>query len=227
MKSLNIIFLFFVVVMLSACGPAMVTKQQAFPNMYNEKPVSILVFSPINQSTAADAKDYYNTTIAEPLSMSGYYVFPIEVVNEIMKSEGYSDTEMILDVPPQKFREHFGADAVMIITIKEWNTSYYVIGGNVTVSIDYIIKSTKTGETLWTYSDTLKVNTTGQNRAGGVAGLVLQVVETAVKTAVTDYVPIALRLNYMSLSGIPAGNYSPYHGKDMNVSILKDKTENK
>jgi hypothetical protein len=35
----------------------------------------------INNSTAAEAPDYYSTTIAEPLTRMGYYVLPIEVTN--------------------------------------------------------------------------------------------------------------------------------------------------
>ncbi|HKK00798.1 MAG TPA: GNA1162 family protein [Desulfuromonadales bacterium] len=210
---------------LTACGPNMVTKKQAYGEMYKEKPVSLLVLPPINQSTAADAKEFYDTTIAEPLTLHGYYVFPIEVIDSIMRNEGYPDTEELVNVPPQKFKDLFGADAVMFIVIKKWDTSYYVIGGNVKVSISYIIKSTTTGDVLWRYHDTLKVDTTGQNRVGGIAGLVLQTVETAVKTAMTNYVPIARRLNFIALNAIPAGKYSPVYEKDMKQRISKSQTQ--
>lgn len=205
---------------LTACGPKLLTKQEAFPQLYAEKPVSVLVLPPINQSTAADAKEYYQTTIAQPLALKGYYVYPIEVVADLLKNEGVYATEEMLNMPPQKFKEFFGADAVMFIVIDKWDTSYYVIGGNVTVGISYIMKSTTTGEVLWQYRDSLKVDTTGENRVGGIAGLVLQMAETAIKTAMTDYVPIAQRVNYMALVSMPDGKYLPTYGKDMQQRVV-------
>ena len=49
----------FSIIILSGC--AVITKGEAFPEMYNEKPVSILVLPPINESTAADAKALLKT----------------------------------------------------------------------------------------------------------------------------------------------------------------------
>jgi len=102
-----------VLLILTSCAPSQTTKQEAFPKMYSDRPSVILVLPPINQTTAADAKDYYSTTIAEPLSYVGYYILPIEVTNDILKSEGIYDTELISNVPLQKFKDFFGADAVM------------------------------------------------------------------------------------------------------------------
>ncbi len=85
---------------LSACVPT-VTKKEAFPGMYQERPLSILVLPPVNQTTAADAKEFYGTTLAEPLSYAGYYIFPIEVVTSVMQHEGAYDTETLVNIPPQ------------------------------------------------------------------------------------------------------------------------------
>lgn len=216
MKFLKLAILLLVAFSVTACGPQLITKKEAFPEMYQVKPVAILVLPPINQSTAADAKQYYETTIAQPLTMKGYYVFPLQVVDDLLNNEGVSSTDELLNVPPQTFKEQFGADSVMYILINKWDTSYYVLGGNVKVAISYILKSTETGETIWHYKDSLTVDTGGENRAGGIAGLVLQLAETAIKTAMTDYVPIAARVNNMALVSIPDGQYSPRHDKDMN-----------
>jgi len=209
--------------LLTACGPTHMTKYDAFPKMYAERPLAILVLPPINETTAADAKEYYSTTIAEPLSFSGYYVFPIEVISEIMKNEGLYDTEAILNLPPDKFKEYFGADAVMYIWIKKWSTSYYVVGGNVSVSIRSAIKSTTTGEDLWQYEGTIIEDTTVTSSGGGLAGLAVAIVATAVKTAATDYVPIAKRANYMILNAIPYGRYHPMHDKDREEKAVIEK----
>ncbi len=89
------------------------TKQAEFPQMYEENPASILILPPINESTDAEAKDYYSTTIPIPLLLHGYYVFPYELTSEILKQEGIYDSELLRDLPLGKFHEYFGADAVM------------------------------------------------------------------------------------------------------------------
>lgn len=219
--------LFFILFLLSACGPTYTTKKDAFPNMYQERPLSVLVLPPINMTTAADAKEYYVTTVAEPLSFAGYYIYPIEVTTDILKTEGLYDTEIIVNLPPQKFKQYFGADVVMYIKILRWDTSYYVIGGHVTVAVDCLLKSTTTGRDLWKYDGTIQLDTTGDSGgAPGLAGLLVKIIATAIKTAATDYVPLAKRANIITISSMPYGKYHPNYDKDREDKIiLKKKTE--
>ena len=221
----KIIILILSLIIINGC--AIITKGEAFPKMYKEKPVSILVLPPINESTAADAKEYYSTTIAEPLSFAGYYVFPIEIVNEVLKQEGIYDTELIVDLDASKFKEYFGADAVLFTKIIAWNTSYYVVGGNVKVHIAFDLVSTKTGETLWSYNDKLTVDTTADdNELGGAAGLLLQLAATAVQTAAQDYTPLAKKVNTTVLKTIPFGIYHTKHGTDQSLTGVEKKKMN-
>ena len=208
---------------LTACGPKHITKYEAFPKVYAERPLAILVLPPINETTAADAKEFYSTTIAEPLSFSGYYVFPLEVISEIMKNEGIYDTETLTNLPPHKFKEFFGADAIMYIWIQRWSTSYYVLGGNVSVSIRSVIRSTTTGDDVWQYEGTIVEDTTVTSTGGGLAGLAVAVIATAIKTAATDYVPIAKRANYMIINSIPYGKYNPGYDKDREEKVIIEK----
>ena len=220
------IILILSLIILNGCA-TIITKGEAFPKMYQEKPVSILVLPPINESTAADAKEYYSTTIAEPLSFAGYYVFPIEIVNEVLKQEGIYDTELIVNLDASKFKEYFGADAVLFTRIISWNTSYYVIGGNVKVHIAFDLVSTKTGETLWSYNDKLTVDTTADdNDIGGAAGLLLQLAATAVQTAAQDYTPLAKKVNITVLQTIPFGIYQTQHGTDQSLTGVEEKKMN-
>ncbi len=209
--------------MLSACAANTVAKKDAFPVMYQERPASILVLPPINETTAADAKEYYSTTLAEPLSYMGYYVFPIEVVTDVMQYEGAYDTENLMQVPPQKFREYLGADAVLFVRITKWDTAYYVIGGHVTVGVAFHLKSTTTGSELWKYEGMIRVDTGGGGGGGGLGGLIAQIVVTAIKTATTDYVPIAKRANAIVISTIPSGKYHPMHGQDQDIRVIQRK----
>ena len=211
-----------ILLILSACAPT-VTKQEAFPGMYQERPLSILVLPPINETTAADAKEFYGTTLAEPLSYAGYYIFPIEVVTDIMQHEGAYDTETLVNIPPHKFKDYFGADAVLYSRITHWDTAYYVVGGHVTVGVAFLLKSTTTGTELWKYDRVLQVSTGGGGGGGGLAGLIVQVVVTTIRTATTDYVPIARQANLMVLSNLPYGKYHPMHGKDQDTTVIQKK----
>jgi hypothetical protein len=221
MKTKRLLFLeIFCVLVLTACGPKYITKYESFPKVYAEHPLAILVLPPINETTAADAKEFYSTTIAEPLSFSGYYVFPLEVISEIMKNEGIYDTETIMNLPPHKFKDFFGADAVMYIWIKRWSTSYYIVGGNVSVSIRSVLRSTTTGDDLWQYEGTIVEDTTVTSSGGGLGGLAVAIIATAIKTAATDYVPIAKRANYMIINSIPYGKYNPNYDKDREQKVI-------
>jgi len=228
MKNIKLIYLLsLLLILVSACGPKYISKKDAFPNIYEERPLSILVLPPINMTTAADAKEYYATTIAEPLSFAGYYIYPIEVTTDILKNEGLYDTEILGGLPPEKFKQFFGANAVLYIKILKWDTSYYVIGGNVTVAVDCLLKSTTTGRDLWKYDGTIVVDTTGgSGGSGGLAGLIVKVIATAIQTAATDYIPIAKQANIITISSMPYGKYHPNFDKDRDVQIiLKKKPE--
>ena len=217
MRLIQLIILSFILIITGCAGTG--TKGQAYPEMYVEKPVSIFVVPAINHSTAADAPILYESTINEPLSNAGFYVLPIEVTDRFLRNEGLADGELLIDVPPQKFAEHFGADAVLYVDIKKWDTNYYVIGGNVVVGASFLMKSCKTGQTLWSYQDEIPVDTSGSSQGG----LLAAVIATAIATSMQDYVPVARNVNLMTLKSIPFGKYHNMHGKDQSQSIKLSK----
>lgn len=217
----HIVIFVVLAMMVSACVPTMVAKKDAFPEMYNERPLSILVLPPINETTAADAKEYYLTTVAEPISYAGYYVFPIEVTNDILKSVGLHDTEMVNDVHLQKFKEFFGADAALFVKIVKWDTNYAILAGNVAVGIECTLKSTTTHNNLWQYKGTVVIDTSGGSSGGGIGGLIAKIIVTAIATASTDYVPIAQKVNYMVIGSMPYGKYHPSFDTDREEEIIQ------
>ena len=179
----------------------------------------------MNESTAADAKEYYSTTIQEPLAFTGYYTFPYPITSGILKMEGIYDTELLVNLPLSKFKEYFGADAVLFTTIKKWDLSYMVLAATLTVSIDCKLKSTTSNQALWKYTGTVVVDLSGGNTGGGLAGLIVKVIVAAVQSAVADYVPYARQANYRALSSIPYGKYHPQHNKDQNVQFIDQTPE--
>jgi len=191
-------------------GPSYTTKAEEFPKMYDQKPRSILILPPMNESTDAEAKDYYMTTVEIPFASMGYYTFPVEMVSDIMKQEGVYDTELLYNMPLTKFYDYFGADTVLFTNISKWDISYAVIASSLTVSIDARIVSTKTSEELWKYTGTVVVDLSGGDTGGGIAGLIAKVVIAAINTAASDYVKHAHTANRRLIYTLPFG---PYHDK--------------
>ncbi len=197
-------------------GPQYLSKQEAFGTVYSERPKSILVVPAVNQSTAADAGNYYSATIAKPLTEQGYYVLPITITDQILNQAGISDGAQLLSVPAKRLGELFGADAVLYVTINLWDTNYFVLGGNVTVKLEYRMVSTTTNENLWRYKDQVVVDTSGS----GNNGLLGAIIETAINTSTQDYLPVAHQVNSRSIYTMPYGLYHPQHGQDGIVRVV-------
>jgi len=204
----------------TGCGHAYITKGAAFPKMYDQQPKSLLILPPMNESTDAEAKDYYMTTIEVPFALMGYYTFPSEMVSDIMKQEGIYDTELIYNMPLNKYYEYFGADAVLFTKIKKWDVSYMVFASTLTVSIEAKIVSTKTSEELWKYTGTVVVDLSGGNNGGGLASLIAKVVVAAINTATADYVKYAKIANNRIIYTLPVGPYNEYYMKDQSVRLI-------
>tara|TARA_Y100000768_G_C23877447_1_gene633490 strand:+ start:210 stop:899 length:690 start_codon:yes stop_codon:yes gene_type:complete len=217
MSKIKKIFLLLICGVLIANCTSTQIKLDAYPAMYDERqPVSILVIPAINQSTAAEATDYFNVTINEPLSNTGYYTMPVEIVKDIFLKEGIVDSTMIKGIPTSLFKKNFGADAVLFITIKSWDKNYAVLAANVEVSLEYVMLSTTTNEVLWSYSSTVVLDTTAQSSGFIIADLI----STAISTAAADYVPLAMQANYQAFVGLPHGKYSDRHGQDGQDQIV-------
>lgn len=199
-------------VAISGCAgtQTMETKRSEFPAMYTaKKPVSIVVVPAINESTAAEAGDLLNVTVAQPFANHGYYVLPVPIVADIFKREGILEGTQVKGIPASLFKKNFGADAVMFLTIDNWDKNYMVLAANVTVGIEYVLLSTETNEVLWADKKVVVVNTSGSS-----GNILADLVSTAVSTAMTDYVPIAFQVHAAAVKSMPYGKYHPESGKD-------------
>lgn len=205
------------VLLMFASGCAQTTtKRLAYPDMYgNGKPVTILVIPAINESTAADAGDFLNVTVTQPFSNQGYYVLPMPIVTDIFQREGIIEGTQAQGIPTSLFRENFGADAVLFMTIESWDKNYIVIGGNVTVGIEYVLLSTNTNEVLWSYEQQIVVDTSGSS-----GNILADLITTAVVTGVTDYVPVAFSVHAAAMKAMPFGGYHPRSGADGEVKSV-------
>lgn len=213
MKNLTILSV--AALLLISCGSAssLVTLDQKYPLMFEEQPLSIVIMPPINQTNHAEAKDYFYTSLYTPLCEKGYYVYSPYMTMELFQQESAYDAELFLESDLSKFRSVLGADAAMFTIIKSWQRSN--VGGRITVDIRYILRSTKTGQTLYTREGNITVDTSINVGGGGIYGLLANAVATAVNTAATDKIVAGRKCNAYVLSDMPTGKYSQLFGKDM------------
>lgn len=212
---MKLFLVFVMLVSITSCGTA---KKTLYPGMYGEMPSSILFLPIVNKTTSAEAQLLYSSTVAEPLSNSGFYVFPIEITNEFFKREGITLGDQLKGISPMKYHQMFGTDSILAVTIHKWDTNYYVVGGNVTVELECTITSAKTGNVLWTQRKAHVVPTTGSS-----GNIIADLIVTAINSATVDYVPIAQRLNVMVFNTMPYGKNHKRHLRDQDDIIQETK----
>jgi hypothetical protein len=202
-----------VAVLLSNCSTTTpLTKSVAYKGMYEEKPVVILLMPPVNRSTEVDAKEYFHSTLNIPIANAGYYVISPFLSMEILKKESAYDSELFLDNSLSKFGEVFGADLALFTIINKWDKN--AISAKVYVEIEYIFKSIKTNEIIYTRKGSVTYDTSVNTGVGGGLGLLANVVASAINTAATKYVDVARACNAYTFNDLPAGKYSPMYEQD-------------
>lgn len=206
----KIISLVIAVITLASCSTPKTLGEQ-YPGMYEEKPLTIAIMPPINQTTHAEAKDYFYTTMYMPLCEKGYYVYSPYLTMEMFQQESAYDAEMFLEADLTPFRNVLDADAAMFTIIKDWRRNN--VGGMLTVNVEYILRSTKTGQTLYTREGEIKVDTS-VNGGGGGFGALVGMIATAINTAATDKVVAGRKCTAFVLSDLPSGKYSSLYEKD-------------
>lgn len=179
---------------------------------YAHRPGSIVVVPVINTSPEVTADSVFISTISRPLAERGYYVFPVYLTSMLLRDLGLTEAGHIHQLPPSRFFELFGADAVLFVTIKDWSTKYLVLASSVVVEMEYELKDTKSGLTIWKNDQVYH-----QDSGGGDA--ISMAVNAALNALVTDYLPLARIANQMAFlppKGLPAGPYHADFQKDQN-----------
>ena len=195
----------------TSCGTMnTVTRESQYAKMYEEKPVTLLVMPPINNSTNVEAKDLLYTSISRPLVEAGYYVISPLLAMDVLKAESAYDSEMFFDAPLTAFQNYFGADAVVFSVIDTWAKK----GMGIETKIRYIIKSAYTNDTLFERSCDLYLDLSVDSGANGILGALVDLAASAINTAATDHIKAARKANYYILRDIPRGKYSPEHMLD-------------
>jgi hypothetical protein len=124
-------------------------KTYDYTNYRAHFPKSILVLPPLNETTDVKGTYSYLSTITRPLGELGYYVYPVEVVDQFFKENGMPTAGEMHQAPLDKLREVFGADAVLYITLERYGTKYLIINSVTEVQARCKLVDTSTGLLLW------------------------------------------------------------------------------
>lgn len=216
----KIIYLLIIICLSTACGvTSTITRESQYAKMYEEKPITLLVMPPINNSANVEAKDLLYTSISRPLVEAGYYVISPLLAMDVLKAESAYDAELFFDAPLTAFQNYFGADAVVFSVIDTWAKK----GLGIQTKIRYVIKSAYTNEILFDRSCDLYLDLSVNSGANGMLGALIDLAASAISTAATDHIVAARKANYYILRDIPRGKYSPDHllDKDM-IAEKKD-----
>lgn len=199
------------------------TRGELYPLVYEEQPQAIAIMPPINQTTHAEAKDFFFTTLYMPLCEKGYYVFSPYLTMELFQQESAYDAELFLEQDLSTFKSFLGADAVMFTIIKDWRRANAV--GTIRANVEYILRSTKTGKTLYRREGdvTVDMSVHSSSAGGGLLGALVNLAATAAVTAATDKVEAGRICNNYVLSDLPAGRYSTLFQKDMEMTAGPEK----
>ena len=147
------------------------------------RPASILVLPPLNSSPDIKATYSMMSHATVPLAESGYYVFPVTLVDETFKQNGLTSPADIHGVSTTKLREIFGADSALYINVKQYGTSYMVISSETRVTAEAKLVDLRSGQTLWAGMATASSAEGDSNSGGGLVGMLVkaairQIIET-------------------------------------------------
>ncbi len=171
-----------------------------YENYRKHHPKSILVLPPLNNSTDVRGTYGYLSTVTMPVAEKGYYVFPVGVVDQLMKENGLPDAHSMHQVPLKKLSEIIDPDAVLYLTLEEYGTKYVIIDSETTVAVSGRLVDARTGTLLW---EGRAVGTdTGGSSHDPAVRLISAVVKQAVNSS-TDAAHEVSRQANASLFGAP------------------------
>ena len=209
--------------LLASCRSSGVPIREEF---VQSAPRSILVLPPRNESIEPEAIYGALASATYPLAENGYYVFPVAVVDGMMRENGLPTPFEMHQVSLAKLREVFACDAVLYLTITEWGTSYMILDSQTEVAIRGELVDAVTGQTLWAGEHSEARSAGG---GGDLLGMVIGSVVNQIATSIDDpSKAIAAEVNVELLRGAHRGwPVGPYHpGYDAQLAELQAEASN-
>ena len=205
------------VVLLAGCASSPPPPPYDYGPYLAHMPRSIVVIPPLNESPEPIAAYAFLSTISKPIGERGYYVFPVTVVAELMKQNGCPTPGEMNQVPPEKLREVFGADAALFLTVTEWGTEYQILNAETVVSVTARLVDLRTGDEFWSNAQTARTDSSdGEHDVGDMiaAALVSQIFSSATDPVHELAPAVSTWLVWDAHQGMLLGPYHPKYADD-------------
>ncbi len=180
-------------------------------------PRSILVVPPLNETTDVNAPYTWLSTVTRPLVESGYYVFPVAVVDAFLKENGLPTPGEMNAVPPAKFHEILGADAVLFVVIEQWGQKYQIVASTTVVEARARLVEAATGQQLWE-GTAMATESSNAGQGDPIAMLIGAIIEQIVDSFDDRTHDVARQANFEVFlnpnTGLLRGPYHPDFGTD-------------
>lgn len=148
------------------------------------KPRSILVIPPMSDSTDVDSTYTFLSTISKPLAEKGYYVFPVAVIDTLLKENGLPTPVEMNSIPLDKIHNVTGADAVLYVHINQWGQKFQVLSSVAIVDSSVRLVDTRTGALLWEAN--VQAQQSSGDGGGGLAGALIGAIADQIVGALVD-----------------------------------------
>lgn len=199
---------------LALCGCATIDAYD-YSNFREHPPRSILVLPPLNESTSIEGTYGYLSTVSRPVAERGYYVFPVAVVDEMLKENGMPTPGEMHQVPLAKVLEITGADAVLFPVLHRYGSQYHLVSSDTVVDVTARLVDTRTGLTLWENTGV------GRSGSGGSGNALADLIAAAVVQAIASSTDPAhnvsrianQQLFFTKKRELPPGPYDPRFGQ--------------
>jgi hypothetical protein len=204
---------------ISALGACATPPSYDYTAYKQSRPASLLVLPPVNETTDVKATYGVLSQATLPLAEAGYYVVPVSLMDETFRQNGLTNPVDIHEVPAEKLRDIFGADAAVFIKITRYGTSYAVISSETTVTAQARVVDLKSGQLLWQGTASASSAEQQNNAQGGLVGLLVtavvkQIIGTASDAAYNYAGMTSNRLLSAKKNGLLYGPRSPNYQKD-------------
>ncbi|WP_032097680.1 MULTISPECIES: DUF799 domain-containing protein [unclassified Alteromonas] len=182
-------------------------------------PESVLILPPVNNTPEVIAPFSVMTRLATPISESGFYVFPVALVNQTFINNGLTEATDIHAVDTSKLNEIFGADTALYVSIEDYGTSYVVISSETRVTVSASLVDLRTNQMLWTGKATASSAEQQNANSGGLVGMLVQAAVSQIFETVTDRgfdiaaMTSTRLLSATSYNGLLYGPRSPKYGQ--------------
>ncbi|MCT8342557.1 DUF799 domain-containing protein [Photorhabdus kleinii] len=167
---------------LTGCSKSVPYDYSAFRE---SKPKSILVLPAVNKSLEVKAGHSLISHVTYPLAESGYYVFPVAVVEETFQQNGMTAAQDVQNISYKKLHDIFGADSALYLDIEEYGTQYQIINSDTRVTASAKLVDLRNGKQLW-HGRAVASSTENESSSNSLVGMLVSAVVSQIANTIMD-----------------------------------------